>query len=861
MSRSTSQARTPYPFAELEPRWQAYWEKEAIMGTAALPKKGKKFYVLDMFPYPSGAGLHMGHPLGYTATDAVARFKKAQAYQVLHPMGFDAFGLPTEQYAIETNQHPEVTTSKNIAYFKSQLKSLGFVYNCRCTFSTTDADYYRWTQWIFRKLFEKGLAYVAEKPVWFCPNLGTVLANEEVLHGEGRPLSERGQHPVERRKLRQWLLRITHYADALLAGLEKLNWPESTKKLQRNWIGKSKGIDIAFEVEGSSKVLEVFTTRAETLLGVTYLVLAPEHPYVEELTEEKQRAKVLAYREEAARKSELDRVALSKEKTGLALGARALHPLSGEALPLFIADYVLADYGKAAVMAVPAHDARDYAFALAHRLPMRVVLASSASDTLPYTKQAGRLINSAAYTGLSAQEGRKRIVEDLVKKRQGRCITRYQLRDWLFCRQRYWGEPIPIVWMREVHHRRLIKLYKDSALLTHGGDQAVSSVFEGESYRAVALPQSQLPLKLPPLHSFQYSKDAFSPLDGLKTWKNIALNLLSGQIYPLEQADGKEIVPVFRETQTMPQWAGSSWYYLRYADVNCQTALISPEAEKYWKVPDLYVGGAEHAVLHLLYARFWHFFLKDIGVVQSPEPFPRLFHQGLLLGEDGEKMSKSRGNVVNPDAIIKSHGADTLRLYLMFLGPLEASKPWSHQNIEGVHRFLKRLWSLSLGESTVSLVQRQESSEKVRRTLAETVKKITEDYQQLSFNTAVAQLMICLNAFYAEKELSKASLIDFLKLLAPLAPHICEELYARLGKNTSIVQAPWPLACPADLKSTVCKVVVQVNGKRRGELEISEHTGETAVLKQAKILVAKYVENKAIARSIYVKGKVVNFVL
>ncbi|HEY5080161.1 MAG TPA: leucine--tRNA ligase, partial [Opitutaceae bacterium] len=685
-----------YDFQGIEPRWQSFWERERTFRAGGAPSS-PKYYILDMFPYPSGAGLHIGHPEGYTATDILARYKRARGFDVLHPIGWDAFGLPAEQHAVKTGTHPASNTQNNIANFRRQIKALGFSYDWDREIDTTDPKYFRWTQWIFLQLFRRGLAYVDERPVWWCAELRTVLANEEVVDGK----SEVGGFPVERRNLRQWVLRITAYADRLLAGLAGLDWPDSTKRMQAAWIGRSEGAEITFGLENPALVgLKVFTTRPDTLFGATYMVLAPEHALVDALTVPGQRAEVEAYRRSAAAKSDLERTDLAKDKSGVFTGAFAVNPANGARIPVWVADYVLTGYGTGAIMAVPAHDGRDHEFAVRYHLPVVPVIepdsptGEGGGPALPYTGD-GKLVGSGSYTGLGWREAGKRITEDLAARGAASHSVNYKLRDWLFSRQRYWGEPIPIVWVSGDEYRKAAPLLGDAL-----PKAPVSYAENGVERFALPLPNAALPLELPSVQSYLPSGTGESALANVTDWVDIWYDPKTGNSVPAsgEKPAGGSWIRARRETNTMPQWAGSCWYYLRFTDPRNDGAFASPAALARWGTPDLYVGGAEHAVLHLLYARFWHKVLYDLGAVPTDEPFTRLFHQGIILGEDGEKMSKSRGNVVSPDTIIMSHGTDSLRLYLMFLGPLEATKPWNARGIEGVHRFLQKVWRDCIGE-------------------------------------------------------------------------------------------------------------------------------------------------------------------
>ncbi|MGB0743393.1 MAG: leucine--tRNA ligase [Opitutales bacterium] len=843
-----------YDFSAIEPKWQAYWAGNKTYEAKDL--KGEKFYVLDMFPYPSGAGLHLGHVENYTASDALKRFKKAQGYNVLHPMGWDAFGLPTEQYAIKTGTHPSITTSRNVETYKTQLAQLGFAYDWNREVNTTDPGYFKWTQWIFKQLFKKGLAYVDEKPVWFCPELGTVLANEEVLNTPEGPRSERGNFPVERRPIRQWVLRITEYAERLIAGLKDLDWPDSTKRLQENWIGRSEGGEITFDVSGHDAQLTVFTTRPDTLYGATYMVIAPEHPLVKSITTAEQKDAVETYVEKAKSKSDLERAELAKEKTGVWTGATAINPVNGKEIPIWVADYVLMTYGTGAIMAVPAHDTRDFEFAKEFGLEIIQVIEDDGSAekdesgalTTAYTGP-GKLVNSGEQTGKDSESAKNAIIEQLAAEGRGKATVNFKLRDWLFSRQRYWGEPFPIVWVSEADYAKA-----DDSLKSV--ERPVSCLIDGETRFALALPDAELPLELPDVESYKPSPDGQSPLSKAEKWLKVYVDPQSGET-SVEAKDGW--LAGIRETNTMPQWAGSCWYYLRYIDPQNGKALIDPEKEKYWGMPDLYIGGAEHAVLHLLYARFWHQVLFDLGVVSDPEPFKKLFHQGIILGEDGEKMSKSRGNVANPETIIADYGSDVLRAYIMFLGPLEAMKPWNTKGIEGIARFLRRVWALATDESRFT---DEEDSDDNLRELHATIKKVTEDYEALGFNTAISQMMICQKQLSSGETVAKSSVEALLKLLAPLAPHLCEELWQELGHSGSIVEAGWPVCDESKLVQSTVKIIFQVNGKYRGDAELpTDHSKDDAIAAaKGSERVQAFIDGKTIKKEIYVPGKIVNIV-
>jgi leucyl-tRNA synthetase len=848
-----------YEFLTIEPHWQSVWEQTRPFRAENSSTK-PKFYVLDMFPYPSGAGLHIGHPEGYTGTDILARYKRARGFNVLHPIGWDAFGLPAEQHAVKTGTHPSANTQNNITNFRRQIKALGFSYDWDREVDTTDPKYFRWTQWIFLQLFKKGLAYVDERPVWWCPELRTVLANEEVVDGK----SEVGNFPVERRNLRQWVLRITAYAEQLIDGLKNVDWPDSTKRMQEAWIGRSEGAEVHFKLEDPKLGdLKIFTTRPDTLFGCTYMVLAPEHPLVPALTTSAQHDAVDAYRRKTAAKSDVERMSeAAKEKSGVFTGSHAINPVNGEKVPVWIADYVLMGYGTGAIMAVPAHDERDYEFARQYQLPIpRVIASADGSDTLPYTGD-GTLINSPGYDGLAWPEAKKKISADLAAKGIGKATINYKLRDWLFSRQRYWGEPFPIVWVSETDYRAAAALRSDLPA------NPVTFVESNVTHFALPLPDVALPLVLPEVQSYLPSGTGESPLANVTNWLEIWFNVQTGASVAASSArpSGDAWVRARRETNTMPQWAGSCWYYLRYLDPQNANAIASPEALKYWGVPDLYVGGAEHAVLHLLYARFWHKVLFDLGVVPQSEPFTKLFHQGIILGEDGVKMSKSRGNVVNPDDIIREYGADSLRLYLMFLGPLEAMKPWNPKGIEGVHRFLKKVWRECLdpeGAINPRITTTGALTSEAEKVLHETIKKVGEDYENLRFNTAISQLMILVNTLQKEPSLPRQVVLDLIRLLAPMAPHLAEELWARLGESGSVMSGGWPAYDAAKLVSSTITIVIQVNGKHRGDVSVAPGVTEAELTALAgnHPKVAPHLAEKTIRRTIYVKGRLINLIV
>lgn len=866
-----------YPFKEVEAKWQDYWDRHQTFRVPEnIDRSRPKYYVLDMFPYPSGDGLHVGHPEGYTASDIIARYKRMRGFNVLHPIGWDAFGLPAEQYALRTGTHPRTTTERNVKRFRSQLKSLGFSYDWSREINTTDPGYYRWTQWIFKQLFERGLAYQEEKPVWWCPELGTTLANEEVIDGK----SEVGGFDCVRRPLRQWVLRITAYAEALLEGLDELDWPDSTKEMQRNWIGRSEGVELEFPLAGDSGGIRVFTTRPDTLFGATYMVLAPEHPLVDSITTDDRRQAVEDYCAAAATKSELERTDLQKEKSGVFTGGHAINPASGEKIPVWVADYVLAAYGTGAIMAVPAEDERDWEFAETYGLAIvRTVQPPPDFEGNAYLGE-GPSINSGFLDGLGVADSKAKMIDWLEEQGHGERKINYKLRDWLFSRQRYWGEPFPVIFV----------------------DDEPKTVDDGD-----------LPVELPELDRYEPSGTAEGPLANAGDW--------------LETVDGATGRPARRETNTMPQWAGSCWYFLRYIDPENDEAPVDRDMESYWMPVDLYVGGAEHAVLHLLYSRFWHKVLYDAGVVSTPEPFARLVHQGMILGEleytrfddeDGcavsakfvrsgrdtrsgtavqratvdeadvvkqgehfvlrddpdirvdsraHKMSKSRGNVVNPDDILERYGADAFRLYEMFMGPLEQVKPWNTRGVEGTYRFLNRVWRMLAdsrnGSGLKETVRDCEPRDEQSRTLHRTIAKVTEDIEGLRFNTAIAALMEFTNAASRWETLPREVARQFTLILAPLAPHLAEELWQRLGHDASLACAPWPEAQEKFLRTDTVEVSVQVNGKMRGRVAVPVEATEAQALAIARDdpNVARHIADKAIRRSIYVPGRIVNFVV
>jgi leucyl-tRNA synthetase len=800
-----------YTHKTIEKKWQKYWADNRTFKTTEAGGK-PKYYVLDMFPYPSGQGLHVGHPEGYTATDIVARAKRAQGFNVLHPMGWDAFGLPAEQYALDTGNDPADFTELNIKTFKRQIQSLGFSYDWSREINTTDPSYYKWTQWIFTKLYEQGLAYEAEVSVNWCPALGTVLANEEVVDG----VSERGGHPVYRKPMRQWMLKITAYAERLLDDLELVDWPESIKEMQRNWIGRSEGSNVIFKIKDSDKEFTVFTTRPDTLYGATYAVMAPELPLVKEIMSNQQAEVVKAYIDSISLKSDLDRTELAKEKTGVFTGAYAINPVNGKEIPIWIADYVLATYGTGAIMAVPAHDTRDYEFAKKFDLEIIPVLEGGNVEEEAYTED-GLHINSDFLNGLDKATAIAKMNDWLSENGLGEKVISYRLRDWLFSRQRYWGEPIPVI---------------------HWEDGTSTTV-----------PENELPLLLPKTDQVKPSGTGESPLAVIDEWVNV--------VDPVTGMKGR------RETNTMPQWAGSSWYFLRFMDPHNRNDLASKERLDYWQNVDLYIGGAEHAVLHLLYARFWHKFLYDIGIVPTKEPFQKLYNQGMILGENNEKMSKSKGNVVNPDDIVERYGADTLRMYEMFMGPLDASSTWSEGGIEGSRKFLDRIWRLLLDENDkmrdrITTINTHE----LDKVYHQTVKKVTEDYDNLHFNTAISQMMIFINEAYKVDALPFEYVTGFIQLLAPIAPHFSEELWVKLGKPEGISYVAWPTYDEAFLVEAEIEVVFQINGKVKTKEMVPSDISNDDMIAMAleNSIIKEGIEGKTVRKTIAIPGKLVNIV-
>jgi leucyl-tRNA synthetase len=814
----------PYNHQTIEPKWQNFWDKNEVF-KSKLDTSKPKYYVLDMFPYPSGSGLHVGHPEGYTATDILARYKRAKGFNVLHPMGWDAFGLPAEQHAIQTGTHPAITTQNAMDTFRRQLKMLGFSYDWSREISTCDPGYYKWTQWIFKRLFDRGLAYQKEVPVNWCPALKTVLANEEVVDGK----SERGGHPVFRMPMKQWMLKITDYSERLLNDLNKVDWPEGTKELQRNWIGRSEGLQMKFNLVGSSESVEIFTTRPDTLPGATYLVLAPEHSLVAKITSPDRSEKVVAYQKAASQKSEIARQEQTKEKTGEFTGAYAVNPINGEQIPVWISDYVMMGYGTGAIMAVPAHDERDFEFAQAFSLPIRVVVTPEGIDGFDPSALLsaavvgeGVNVNSGFLNGLKTKEAKSKSIEWAENEKIGTRKVNYKLRDWLFSRQRYWGEPFPIV---------------------HFDDG-----------KKEALADDLLPVTLPDVQSYEPTGTGESPLSAITDW-----------LYTIDSKTGKK---VRRETDTMPGSAGSSWYFLRFCDPHNDKEPWSREAEKYWMPVDLYLGGPEHAVGHLLYARFWTKVLFDAGVITHDEPFQRLVHQGMILGQDGEKMSKSRGNVINPDDVVKEYGADTLRMYEMFMGPLERDKPWNTSAIEGVYRFAQRSWrlffdTLAGSDDEKLLMDSSAPSDEDLKVLHKTIRKVTEDIEGLRFNTAISSMMMFVNHFTKDNRHPKDCLKPFIQLLNPFAPHLAEELWERIGETGSLTTAPWPVYDPNLAKDDLITIAIQVLGKTRGTVEIEPSATQETVMELAKKLpaVSQQLEGKTIKKIIFVPGKILNIVV
>ena len=802
-----------YNHKSIEKKWQKYWDENEIFKTDDFIDK-PKYYILDMYPYPSGSGLHVGHPLGYIATDILARYKRHQGYNVLHPMGWDAFGLPAEQYAIKTGTHPSITTKENINNFKRQIKMLGFSYDWTREINTTDPGYVKWTQWIFIQLYNKGLAYEAEVPVNWCPELKAVLANEEVIDGK----SDIGGHPVLRVPMRQWMLRITNYAESLLSGLDDVDWPHSIKELQRNWIGRSEGTKVLFELSSISKHLEVFTTRHDTLFGATYIVIAPEHPLVEDLLIEDQRTLVKQYIEETSKKSDLDRTELNKEKNGVFLGSYAINPVNGKEIPIWISDYVIMGYGTGAIMAVPGEDERDWEFATKYDLPIiRTVEPSKDFSGGAYTGD-GPAINSEFLNGLYIDEAKEKMALWLEDNKKGERTVQYKLRDWLFSRQRYWGEPIPII-------------HKDG--------------------KSKVLKESDLPLELPDVEKYEPSGTGESPLSNIKNW--------------VEVKDVNDNIIGLRETNTMPQWAGSCWYYLRYLDPSNDEKAWDSEKEKYWMPVDLYIGGAEHAVLHLLYSRFWHHVLFDLGLVSTKEPFKKLFNQGMILGQDGSKMSKSRGNVINPDETVETYGSDSMRIYEMFMGPLDKAKPWSTTGLQGCSRFIKKLWSILVDDEGVlsSNVTEKKDNKETLQALNMMIKKISDNLDQMQFNTCVSEFMIFTNHIQKLDSINIDTIRSFIIIMNPFMPHLAQELWELIGETNELTYQGWPDYDKDIVISDEIVIPIQINGKRRSEILISANESESEVIAKAKSddKIVSYLKNTTIIKEIYIKGKILNIVI
>ena len=792
-----------YDFQKIEKKWQKYWDDNKTFKTDVWDFSKPKFYALDMFPYPSGQGLHVGHPEGYTATDIMSRLRRMQGYNVLHPMGWDAFGLPAEQYAIKTGNHPAVFTKANIETFKRQLKMLGFSFDWDREISTCDPSYYKWTQWIFKQLYNDGLAKLVDMPVNWCEELGTVLANDEVIDGK----SERGGFPVVRKNMKQWVLDIPKYAETLLSGLDDIDWPDSTKEIQRNWIGKSVGAHVNFKVANHDLVFTVFTTRADTLFGATYCVLAPEHEFIDIITTPDCKATVSEYKKTCASKSDLERTDLNKEKTGVFTGAYAINPVNGKEIPIWISDYVLASYGTGAIMAVPAHDERDYSFAKKFGLDIIPVLEGGDIENEAFTGD-GIHINSDFLNGLGKEDAINKMIDWLVENGIGEKKINYKLREWIFARQRYWGEPIPIV---------------------HFDDDMI------------VLDDKDLPLILPNLEDYSPSKSGSSPLEKATDWVNVTINGKHGK----------------RETSTMPGSAASSWYFLRYIDPNNNNEFANKELLEHWLPVDLYVGGPEHAVGHLLYSRFWNNYLYNKGLVPVKEPFAKLRHQGMILGPNGEKMSKSKGNVINPDDMVKEYGADALRVYEMFMGPIESAKPWDPNGIDGSKKFLDRVWRLIAESDKV----KDEANNNLEKVYNYTVKKVTNDFETMNFNTAISQMMIFINTANKEDVVPKEYVEGFLKLLNPVAPHITEELWNILGHNNSIAYEPWPTFDEEKCKEDEYNLPIQVNGKLRATLRIAYDTDESVIKEKAHEAVKNYLDGKSIVKEIYVKNKIYNIVI
>ena len=810
-----------YDHKSIESRWQKFWSENQTFKSEDISTNKPKYYVLDMFPYPSGAGLHVGHALGYVATDIVARYKRMKGFNVLHPMGWDAFGLPAEQYAIKTGTHPKETTHQNVSNFKKQINSLGFSYDWSREINTTDPNYYKWTQWIFMQLYNKGLAYEQEVAVNWCPELKAVLANEEVVNGK----SDIGGHPVVRLPMRQWILKITDYAESLLDGLDDLDWPENIKELQKNWIGKSEGVELGFDIDGHNDTINVYTTRPDTLFGASYMVLAPEHTLIHSIVTDEQRSKVEAYIEETKKKSDFDRTEVNKDKTGVFTGSYAINPFSKEKIEIWIADYVLISYGTGAIMAVPGHDERDWEFASKYNLPIVEVVEGGDVSKAAYTaKGNAKIINSSndktlSMDGLSVDQAIKEAILFIEKNSIGKATVNYKLRDWLFSRQRYWGEPFPLI------HK------DDSVELIHEKD---------------------LPVMLPEVENYKPSDDGKSPLSLVKNW--------------VEVKDESDNIIGLRETNTMPQWAGSCWYFLRFTDPNNTNEAWSKEKENYWMPVDLYIGGQEHAVLHLLYSRFWHHVLYDLGLVSTKEPFKKLYNQGMILGDDGTKMSKSRGNVINPEEIMDEYGSDSMRLYEMFMGPLNKSKPWSTKGLQGCYRFVNKLWSIIVDENGNLSSKIVDSDEEDKDTLFlhhQTIKKLGEDIENLHFNTAVSQLMIYCNHLQKCSTVSKKLIEELVIILSPFVPHLSEEFWSLLGHSETITYQPWPQFDEGLIQLDEVTIAVQVNGKLRANINIAKDSDEKDVISEAMSLenVEKFTSEGNVVKTIYVPNRLLNFVV
>tara|TARA_B100000212_G_scaffold113317_1_gene84486 strand:- start:696 stop:3137 length:2442 start_codon:yes stop_codon:yes gene_type:complete len=810
-----------YNHKSIESKWQNYWSENQTFKSEDISTNKPKYYVLDMFPYPSGAGLHVGHALGYVATDIVARYKRMKGFNVLHPMGWDAFGLPAEQYAIKTGTHPKETTHQNVSNFKKQINSLGFSYDWSREINTTDPNYYKWTQWIFMQLYNKGLAYEQEVAVNWCPELKAVLANEEVVNGK----SDIGGHPVVRLPMRQWILKITDYAESLLDGLDDLDWPENIKELQKNWIGKSEGVELGFDIDGHNDTINVYTTRPDTLFGASYMVLAPEHTLIHSIVTDEQRSKVEAYIEETKKKSDFDRTEVNKDKTGVFTGSYAINPFSKEKIEIWIADYVLISYGTGAIMAVPGHDERDWEFASKYSLPIVEVVEGGDVSKAAYTaKGNAKIINSSndktlSMDGLSVDQAIKEAILFIEKNSIGKATVNYKLRDWLFSRQRYWGEPFPLI------HK------DDSVELIHEND---------------------LPVKLPEVENYKPSDDGKSPLSLVKNW--------------VEVKDESDNIIGLRETNTMPQWAGSCWYFLRFTDPDNTNEAWSKERENYWMPVDLYIGGQEHAVLHLLYSRFWHHVLYDLDLVSTKEPFKKLYNQGMILGDDGTKMSKSRGNVINPEEIMDEYGSDSMRLYEMFMGPLNKSKPWSTKGLQGCYRFVNKLWSIIVDENGNLSSKIVDSDEEDKDTLFlhhQTIKKLGEDIENLHFNTAVSQLMIYCNHLQKCRTVSKKLIEELVIILSPFVPHLSEEFWSLLGHSETITYQPWPQFDEGLIQLDEVTIAVQVNGKLRANINIAKDSDEKDVISEAMSLenVEKFTSEGNVVKTIYVPNRLLNFVV